>query len=116
MPTTISTSDDLPVTGPQGVYQGQTKPLLWTWSVTGTPVDLTGWTGQFRVQVGADVVLDLPMTLGGTAGTVAVTLTSTQTAALPKGGGRYEVALTDGAGAVTVLVVGPFAVTARVGG
>lgn len=70
-----------------------TKRFIWKDS-TGTPVNLTGYTArmQIRPTVGSDTVLMENTTengriaLGGSAGTIDVTLGATITAELAKGG------------------------------
>lgn len=80
---------------------------------TTAPVDLTGWTARMQIRrtpSGPDLLLSLTqaagLTLGGTAGTVAITITAAQTAALPTGEQVYALDLIDGAGRVYKLLRG----------
>jgi hypothetical protein len=54
------------------------------------------------------------LTLGGAAGTIVITLTATQTAALTAGNYVYDLELVSGAGVVTRLVQGNVTVTAEI--
>jgi hypothetical protein len=73
-------------------YQGADFDFQITWTVSGSPVNLTGWTGRMQVRKipGApSATLSLTsgsgITLGGAAGTVLVAATATQTAAIIPG-------------------------------
>lgn len=112
---------------PAGTYniicdQGATLTRTLTYKdSTGALVNLTGFTA--RMQVRADVeststVLSLTtenggITLGGVAGTVLITATATQTAALTAGDYAYDLELVSGA-TVTRLVQGSFLVRPEV--
>ncbi len=70
-------------------------------ATSSTPVmDLTGFTGRFEVRAepGSTALVNLTspvgITMGGTAGTVQIALTATETALIPPGQYRYDLALT----------------------
>jgi hypothetical protein len=98
-----------------------TRTLTWKDSA-GTLVNLSGYTG--RMQVRADVesastVLSLTtanggLTLGGAAGTVLITVSSTESATLTAGDYVYDLELVTAGGVVTRLVQGTFTVRAEV--
>jgi hypothetical protein len=52
--------------------------------------------------------------LGGTAGTIAVAVTSTQSAAIPAGSFAYDLEITSSGGEVTRLLQGSFNVQGNV--
>jgi hypothetical protein len=54
------------------------------------------------------------ITLGGTAGTVAVVITSTQSAAIPAGSYAYDLEITSSGNEVTRLIQGAFTVSGNV--
>ncbi|HAM24485.1 MAG TPA: hypothetical protein DCM51_02850 [Actinobacteria bacterium] len=101
-------------------YQGADFDFQITWTVSGSPVNLTGWTGRMQVRKipGApSATLSLTsgsgITLGGAAGTVLVAATATQTAAIIPGTYKYDLELVNGSH-VTRLVQGDFTVIAEV--
>ena len=78
-----------------------------------TPVNLTGYTAQFRIldRSGGDVLATLTtssgITLGGTAGTVTVDRTPAQIAAWKLNGkGAYDLSVTSGSGRTDTLLQG----------
>ena len=104
-------------------YQGASFDYTLTWLSDGAPVNLTGYTGRMQVRDGYDAgsaIVSLTsgtgITLGGTAGTILVELTATQTAeidATPSGQYVYDLELVSGA-TVTRLVEGTFIVSPEV--
>jgi hypothetical protein len=104
-------------------YQGASFDYTLTWLSAGAPVNLTGYTGRMQVRDGYDAgsaIVSLTsgtgITLGGTAGTILVELTATQTAAIdatPSGQYVYDLELVSGA-TVTRLVEGTFIVSPEV--
>lgn len=80
------------------LYQGATFEKTWTVETDGTPVNWTGYTGQFEVKSipGDTVVFDITPTLGGAAGTIAVTITAAASASTPSGPYNYNLRLTSG--------------------
>lgn len=99
-------------------YQGANFDYTLTWQTGGTAVNLTGYSARMQVRDSYDAgtaIVSLTngtgITLGGTAGTIEVALTATQTAALdgtPNIQALYDLELVSGAGYVTRLVEGRF--------
>lgn len=99
-----------------GVYnivcpQGATFSRRFTYSIGGTAVNLGSYTAalQVRESYDTDPVISLTqvsgITLGGTAGTIDVTVAATATAAVPAGQYLYDLELTN-SGEVTRLLQG----------
>jgi hypothetical protein len=102
--------------------QGATFTRVFTWEdSTANPIDLTLYTArmQVRATVGsASTLLSLTtenggISLGGAAGTITVTATAAQTAAITAGCYVYDLEMVTGA-VVTRLVQGSFTVDAEV--
>lgn len=101
-------------------YQGATYDLNLTYSIGGTPVNLTNYTAALQVRENprsGATILSLAsgsgITLGGTAGTIDVTaLASTMGSATP-GNYVYDLELNSGS-QVTRLIQGTFAIQAEV--
>lgn len=95
--------------------QGATFVRTFTWTNPDTtPVDLTGATAHLQIRTGvANIVnttlLDLTqgsgITLGGTAGTITITFTASQTASLTVAKAQYDLYVTIGS-TVTRLLEG----------
>jgi hypothetical protein len=106
------------------VEQGATFTLNATWQAAdGTPVDLTGYSARMQARqtyASTTAVLNLTnaggnITLGGTAGTVVVTVSATATAALTAPwSGVYDLELASAGGVVTRLLEGSLRVTPEV--
>jgi len=105
------------------IEQGATWNLVLTWEINGTPVDLQGYTGRLQARVDADdseVILSLTtaasggIVLGGVAGTITLSRSATQTAAIAAGEYVYDLELISMGGEVTRLIQGMFAVSAEV--
>lgn len=102
--------------------QGATFTTQLTWKTDTTPVDLTNYTARMQVRSSwsSDTkIADLTtanggITLGGTAGTILITITATATAAMPAGVAVYDLELVAGSGTVTRLVQGNFTITPEV--
>ncbi len=86
-----------------------------SWTADSVPVDLTGWTAHMQVRpayanqtsvVLADLTDGSGITLGGTAGTILLELTGTQTAALSFDTAVYDLYLTNPSGRPTRLLEG----------
>ncbi len=85
------------------IEQGTTLYKQFTWKATGSPVDLTGYTARMQVRpsvTSSTVLLELTTTnggivLGGALGTITLSATAVQTAALPRGG-VYDIELVNG--------------------
>jgi hypothetical protein len=101
------------------VYPGPNDDASYTWR-SGTPVagvvplvDLTGYTSTMKIRASMDsttVLLTLTsgagITLGGTAGTIAVAITAAQSATLPVGDLVFDLTLTPPGGAVFQFLSG----------
>lgn len=102
--------------------QGETWSLSLTWTDdAGSPISLAGYTAAMQVRVmydSATPVLSLAsgsgITLGGAAGTVAISVDATTTAALPAAIYVYDLELRSAGGTVTRLVQGNLTVTPEV--
>lgn len=96
------------------VEKGATFATTLTWrDVNNNPVDLTGYTARLQIRRAAaaeDVLVGLTsgagLTLGGAAGTIAVRIEATVTAAIPADAGVYDLELQAADGTVTRLVEG----------
>lgn len=101
-------------------YQGANFDYTLTWQTNGTPVNITGYTARMQVRESYDAgtaIVSLTngsgITLGGTAGTIGLSLSATATAALdgtPNVQSIYDLELVSGTGYVTRLVEGRFMV------
>lgn len=103
------------------IEQGATFNLLLTWKIDEVPVNLSGYTARLQARVDieeTDTILSLTtgagITLGGSAGTISLNQTATQTAVLPNGEYVYDLELIAGNGTVTRLVQGQLSVSAEV--
>ena len=101
------------------ITRGARFAHTFTWRTTaGAAVNVTGYSAEFTLndRSGAEILSvtsPTSITLGGTAGTVVVTLTEAQTTALDRAtdhAGTYSLVLTSPGGAVTVLSSGRAAV------
>jgi hypothetical protein len=102
-------------------YQGASFDYQLTWLLNDSPVDLTNYDARMQVRVSHnahDTALSLTagtgITLGGTAGTIFIEATPTQTAALAPGQYVYDLEMVAAGGAVTRLVNGEFEVDPEV--
>ena len=82
----------------------------------GDPVDLTGYTGdsEMRKHYTSSNSQSFTVSLGGTSGTVTLSLTSAQTANLTPGRYVYDVEVTSGSNVVSRIVEGIVTVTPEV--
>lgn len=96
------------------LYQGTTLRKVFTWTVEGTPVDLTGFTGaaQLRKTAGDTVIaLDLTTDNGGiivdgAAGKITMYASALDTSELTAEKYVYDLEITDTQGDVSRLVEG----------
>ena len=102
-------------------YQGANFDYQLTWTVGGSAVNLTGYTSRMQVREAVDstavafsLVSGTGITLGGTAGTIALSAVATATAGIAAGQYVYDLELVSGTGYVTRLVEGNFVVYAEV--
>jgi hypothetical protein len=103
--------------------QGATFNRELTWlDDTANPVNLGGYTARMQVRETVDAstaLLSLTtensrIVLGGTAGTITLTVSATDTAAVPAGEYVYDLEIVSGLGTVTRLIQGCFTVDAEV--
>lgn len=102
-------------------YAGATFDLNFTVKLAGTAIDLTGYTARMQVRESAEsssTLLSLAtggsgITLGGTAGTIAVTAAATATAGVAGGQYVYDMELVSGS-VVTRILQGNFKVLPEV--
>ena len=102
-------------------FQGADYDKTFSVSQGGTALNFTGYTSRMQVRDSADasaVLLSLTngsgIVLGGTAGTIAVTVTNAQSAAIPAGSYAYDLELVSGGNQVTRLLQGAFNVSGNV--
>ncbi len=96
------------------IYQGASFSQVFTWKdENGAAINLTGYTARLKVRPAIDsstVLISLAdgsgITLGGAAGTITVSISATDTAALTAMLGVYDLELISGSGAVTRLLQG----------
>ena len=103
------------------VYAGADFDQTFTITQGGTALNLTGYSASMQVREAADATATLlsltsgtGITLGGTAGTVAVVITSAQSSALSAGSYAYDLELVSGSSIVTRLLQGGFSVSGNV--
>ena len=103
--------------------QGATFSRAITWQDSqAVPVNLTGYTARMQVRDEVDsasAALSLTtensrISLGGTAGTITLLVSATDTAAVAAGEYVYDLELVSGSGTVTRLIQGCFTVDAEV--
>ena len=102
------------------LYQGADWDRTFTITQSGTALNLTGYTASMQIREAADstaYLLSLTsgsgITLGGTAGTVAVAITSAQSSAIAAGSYAYDLELLSGS-QVTRLLQGAVNVSGNV--
>lgn len=105
------------------MYQGASFDRTFTWQVgdPATAVNLTGYTGRMQVRASTaapTTIIELTtsngrMSLGGSAGTVAITVTAADTAALAPGQYVYDLELVNGS-TVTRLLEGRATISGEV--
>jgi hypothetical protein len=102
-------------------YQGANWDRTFTITQAGTALNLSGYTSAMQVREAADSTATLlsltsssGITLGGTAGTITVAITSAQSSAIPAGSFAYDLEITSNGGEVTRLLQGAFNVQGNV--
>lgn len=97
--------------------QGSTFSRVLTWKDSnGDPINLTGYTARMQLRVeSTSTAAALSLTtengriaLGGSAGTITLTIAAADTASLASGPYVYDLEVVSGAGVVTRLVMGGF--------
>ena len=104
------------------IEQGATFNLLLTWKIDTVPVNLTGYTARLQARVDvedSEVIVSLTtsnggITLGGSAGTISLDQTATQTTLLPAGTYVYDLELIAPNSTVTRLVQGELLISPEV--
>ena len=105
------------------IDQGATFRITLTYKIDSTPVNLTGYAARMQVRERYDSettavsLTSAPgggLTLGGSAGTIAIEITDVQSAAMPAGRLVYDLELVAPNGDVTRLVEGTMTVTPEV--
>lgn len=106
----MATVADLPGQLNLSIYQGATFAVALTWTADGVPVNLTGYTASMKIVDGQTTVTTLTsgsgITLGGTAGTIAISIPASTTAGFSPANCEYDLKLTSPGGVVTCLVAG----------
>jgi len=102
------------------IDQGRDWYLVVTYNdPSGNPINLTGYTALFAMAQGFNPAISLSLTsssgitLGGTAGTISLHATYSQTS-IPAGTYTAELVVTSGGGVETSLLKGQISVTAKV--
>lgn len=96
------------------IQQGATFTRVITWKQDGALVNLTGYTARMQLRAtteAAQALIELTtannrITLGGSAGTITLTISATDTAALTAGRAVYDLELVSAGGIVTNLLGG----------
>jgi hypothetical protein len=102
------------------IEQGATFSRTLTWMINSNLVNLTGYSARLKARNNSSklVVLSLTsssgITLGGAAGTIALSVSASDTAGLIPGKYTYDLELQSGGGEVTRLVRGTLTVSAEV--
>lgn len=102
--------------------QGETWNLNLLWKDSaGTPVNLTGYSARMQARstyaataTALSITAGSGITLGGTAGTIAISVPAATTAALGAASYVFDLEVESGAGVVTRLVEGNLIVTPEV--
>ena len=102
--------------------KGSTFSRTLTWKVSGSAVNLTNYTARMQARtshISGTAVLDLTtanskITLGGTAGTIVLSLSAADTAAITQSSLSYDLELVSAGGVVTRLVEGQIVLTPEV--
>jgi hypothetical protein len=104
------------------IPQGATWSVVLRWKADNANVNLTGYTARMQLRTSAEAITTLEdlttenggITLGGTAGTITLSLTATETAALPATRAVYDLELISSGGTVTRLVEGVVTITRNI--
>lgn len=104
------------------IPQGATFSRVIKWKADGTLVNLTGYTARAQIRpTAASATTTLSLTtengriaLGGSAGTITLSISATDTAAIAAGRYVYDLELVSAGGIVTRLLQGVVMVSANV--
>lgn len=101
--------------------QGSTFKRTLTYTLDNTPIDLSGYTARLQVReayYSTEPLLSLAsgsgITIGGSAGTIDILVSSSDTADLPSGTHVYDLELINLSSEVDRLIEGSFIVTPEV--
>jgi hypothetical protein len=102
-------------------YQGAYYDQEFAVTQGGTALNWTNFSARMQVREAADssaTLLSLTsgsgIVLGGTTGTISLTITNAQSAAIPSGSFAYDLELVAGAGQITRILQGSFNVVGNV--
>jgi hypothetical protein len=104
------------------IPQGATWSVVLRWKADDVNVNLTNYTARMQIRASAEAVTTIEelttanggITLGGSAGTITLSLTDTETAALPATRAVYDLELVSAGGVVTRLVEGAVTITRNI--
>lgn len=103
------------------LWQGATWSYVLTWKIAGVPVNLSGYTARLQARAAVEdttTALSISTTagiaLGGSLGTVTLSRSATETAALEPGRYYYDLEVVSSGGVVTRLVEGTLTIYAEV--
>lgn len=103
------------------LWQGATWSYVLTWRIAGNPVNVTGYIARLQARAAVEdtttalsISTTSGITLGGSAGTVTLSRSASQTAALTPGRYYYDLELESGSGIVTRLTEGTLTIYAEV--
>ena len=96
------------------IAKGATFAIVFTWNIDGDPVDLTNYTARMQIRSTKEssaVMSSLTtenggISLGGSAGTISLSLTASATSLLIGQSGVYDIELVSGEGVVYRLLEG----------
>lgn len=103
------------------LWQGATWSYVLTWKIAGVAVNLGGYTARLQARetvtdslTALSISTSSGITLGGSAGTITLSRSATQTAALAPGRYYYDLELESAGGVVTRLLEGTLTIYAEV--
>ena len=102
-------------------YQGKTINFEVIWGGD-SPIDITGFDAKMHLREAASNTSTIAefnttnsrITIGGADGKITVSMSATDSAALPIKSGVYDLELTDGSGNIHLVMSGNFMITAEV--
>lgn len=102
--------------------QGSTWNSVLTWRISGTPVDLSGYSARMQTRATVDSTTTVfswtsaggQLVLGGAAGTITMNVADSVTSTYPAGTYVYDLELESGGGETTRLLEGTFKITPEV--
>lgn len=102
--------------------QGSTWNTVLTWKISGTPVNLTGYTARMQARSTVDATTTIfswtsaggQLVLGGAAGTITFNVADSVTSTYPDGTYVYDLEVESGGGETTRLLQGTFQIVPEV--